>query len=73
MDTVDSMYDWVRQSPAMILTILRLLSQVPAALRPRTELALEHLAPWQQLAIPNPRSRHPRLRRSDRHYELKPK
>jgi hypothetical protein len=53
----------------MMLTILRLLSLIPTVLRPRSEPAPENLALRQQLAILNRRYRHPRLRRSDRHYE----
>jgi len=50
----------------MILTLLRLLSVVPNALRLRSDLALENLALRQQLAVLNRTHRRPRIRQSDR-------
>jgi putative transposase len=54
----------------MMLTILRLLSPIPTALRLRSELALENLALRQQLAVLNRRHRRPKLWRSDRIFWL---
>jgi hypothetical protein len=54
----------------MILTILRLLSLIPSALRLRSDLTLENLALRQQLAILNRQLRRPKLRWSDRHFWL---
>jgi hypothetical protein len=54
----------------MILTILRLLSMIPTALKLRSELALENLALRQQPAILNRHHRRPRLRKSDRVFWL---
>jgi hypothetical protein len=47
----------------MTLTILRLLSLIPTALKLRSELALENLA---QLAVLNHHHRRPELWKSDR-------
>ena len=54
----------------MMLTILRLLSLIPTALRLRSELALENLALRQQLAVLNRRYPRPKLRKSDRVFWL---
>jgi putative transposase len=54
----------------MILTILRLLSLIPSALKLRADLALENLALRQQLAILNRQLRRPKLRWSDRFFWL---
>ena len=65
--------DWcagARHFPAMLLTILRLLSLIPTALRLRSELALENLALRQQLAVLNRRYPRPKLRKSDRLFWL---
>jgi hypothetical protein len=52
-ETVDFPRPRVPHSPAMILTIIRLLSLIPTALKQRSELALKNLALRQQLAIFN--------------------
>jgi hypothetical protein len=54
----------------MILTILRLLSLIPTALRLRSELAIENLALRQQFAVLNRRHPHANLWRSDRLFWL---
>jgi hypothetical protein len=54
----------------MMLTILRLLSLIPTALRQQSELALENLALRQQLAVLNRRHRRLKLRKSDRVFRL---
>jgi len=54
----------------MILTILRLLSLIPSALKLRSDLALENLALRQHLAILNRQLRRPKLRWSDRFFWL---
>src|SRR5262249_2334655 len=54
----------------MMQTILRLICLIPAALRLRSELALENLALRQQLAILNRQHRRPKLRRLDRFFWL---
>jgi putative transposase len=54
----------------MILTILRLLSLIPSALRLRSDLALENLALRQQLAIVKRQLRRPKLQWSDRFFWL---
>jgi len=70
IETVDFSYLWVRHFPAMMLTILRLLTLIPSALRLRSELALENLALRQQLAVLNRQHRRPKLWRSDRIFWL---
>jgi hypothetical protein len=52
----DLIEDWlyargIRHSQTTILTILRLFSGILTAIRLRSELALENLALWQQLAV----------------------
>ncbi len=54
----------------MMLTILRLLSGVLAALRTQSELALANLALRQQLAVLHRQRRRPRIRKSDRVFWL---
>jgi len=56
--------------PVMILTILRLFSLIPSALRLRSDLALENLALRQQLAVQKRQLRRPKLRWSDRFFWL---
>jgi putative transposase len=54
----------------MILTLLRLFSLLPNALRLRSDLALENLALRQQLAVLKRQVRRPKLRWSDRFFWL---
>ena len=54
----------------MILTILRLFSLIPSALRLRSDLALENPALRQQLAVLKRQLRRPKLRWSDRFFWL---
>jgi len=54
----------------MILTILRLFSLIPSALRLRSDLALENLALRQQLAVLKRQLPRPKLRWSDRFFWL---
>ena len=63
---IDFPHPEVRHSPAMILTILQLVSLIPTALKQCSELALENLALRQQLAVLNRRHRRPKLRKLDR-------
>ena len=70
VETVDFACLWARRFPAMTLTILRLLSLIPTALRVRSELALESLALRRQLVVLNRRHRRPKLRKSDRFFRL---
>ncbi|HEX9137551.1 MAG TPA: hypothetical protein VF905_11510 [Nitrospirota bacterium] len=57
-----------RHFPGMILMILRLLSLIPTALRPRSELALENVELRQQPAVLKRRCRQPKLRKLDRFF-----
>jgi len=70
VETIDFSRLNAKHSAVMILTILRLLSLIPSALRLRSDLALENLALRQQLAILNRQLRRPRLRWSDRFFWL---
>ena len=70
VETIDFSRAGVREFPAMMLTILRLLSLIPTALKLRSELALENLALRQQLAVLNRRYRRPKLRKLDRVFWL---
>ena len=70
VETIDIPQPNTRHSPVMVLTILRLVSLIPIALRLRSDLALENLALRQQLTILKRQLRRPRLRRSDRCFWL---
>jgi len=69
-EMVDFLCLGVRHFSAMMLTILRLLTLIPATLRVGSELALENLALRQQLAVLNRHGLRPRLWRSDRIFWL---